>query len=46
MSTRFEIPHFEIPRLRTLARHATPHVIEGTASSRASASPGSCCSRR
>ncbi len=30
MSTRFEIPHFEIPRLRTLARHATPHVIEGT----------------
>lgn len=30
MSTRFEIPHFEIPRLRTLARHAAPHVIEGT----------------
>ncbi len=30
MSTRFEIPHFEIPRLRTLARHAIPHVIEGT----------------
>ena len=30
MSTRSEIPHFEIPRLRTLARHATPHVIEGT----------------
>src|SRR2546429_9406018 len=24
------IPHFEIPRLRTLARHAIPHVIEGT----------------
>src|SRR5919198_648595 len=30
MSTRFEIPHFEIPRLRTLARHAAPHVLEGT----------------
>src|SRR5918996_5931692 len=30
MSTRFEIPHFEIPRLRTLARHAVPHVVEGT----------------
>src|SRR5919198_2966460 len=30
MSTRFEIPHFEIPRLRTLARHAAPHVVEGT----------------
>jgi hypothetical protein len=30
MSTRFEIPHFEMPRLRTLARHAAPHVIEGT----------------
>ena len=30
MSTRLEIPHFEMPRLRTLARHAVPHVIEGT----------------
>jgi hypothetical protein len=30
MSTRLEIPHFEIPRLRTLARHAVPHVLEGT----------------
>jgi hypothetical protein len=30
MSTLLEIPHFEIPRLRTLARHAVPHVIEGT----------------
>ncbi|HMF04578.1 MAG TPA: VC0807 family protein [Acidimicrobiia bacterium] len=30
MSTRLEIPHFEIPRLRTLARHAAPHVVEGT----------------
>ena len=30
MTTPFEIPHFEIPRLRTLARHAVPHVIEGT----------------
>ena len=30
MSTRFEIPRFEMPRLRTLARHAAPHVIEGT----------------
>ena len=30
MSTRFEIPNFEMPRLRTLARHAAPHVIEGT----------------
>ena len=30
MSTGLEIPHFEIPRLRTLARHAVPHVIEGT----------------
>ena len=30
MSTRFEIPHFEIPRLRTLARHAAPQVVEGT----------------
>ncbi|HYV59528.1 MAG TPA: VC0807 family protein [Acidimicrobiia bacterium] len=30
MATRFEIPHFEMPRLRTLARHAAPHVIEGT----------------
>src|SRR3989440_10727887 len=30
MPTRLEIPHFEIPRLRTLARHAVPHVIEGT----------------
>jgi hypothetical protein len=30
MTTRLEIPHFEIPRLRTLARHAVPHVIEGT----------------
>jgi hypothetical protein len=29
MSTRFEIPHFEIPRLSTLARHAVPHVVEG-----------------
>jgi hypothetical protein len=30
MSTHLEIPHFEIPRLRTLARHAVPHVLEGT----------------
>ena len=30
MSTRFEIPHFEMPRLRTLARHALPHVVEST----------------
>src|SRR4029453_12871403 len=30
MTTAFEKPHFEIPRLRTLARHAVPHVIEGT----------------
>jgi hypothetical protein len=30
MSTHFEIPHFEMPRLRTLARHAAPHVVEGT----------------
>jgi hypothetical protein len=30
MSTRFEIPHFEIPRLSTLARHVVPHVVEGT----------------
>jgi hypothetical protein len=30
MSTRLEIPHFEMPRLRTLARHAAPHVVEGT----------------
>jgi hypothetical protein len=30
MSNRLEIPHFEIPRLRTLARHAVPHVLEGT----------------
>jgi hypothetical protein len=30
MSTRFDIPHFEVPRLRTLARHALPHVLEGT----------------
>ncbi len=30
MTTRFEIPHFEMPRLRTLARHAAPHVVEGT----------------
>jgi hypothetical protein len=30
MSTHFEIPHFEMPRLRTLARHAVPHVVEGT----------------
>lgn len=30
MSTRFEIPHFEMPRLRTLARHAVPHVVEST----------------
>ena len=30
MSTLPAIPHFEIPRLRTLARHAVPHVIEGT----------------
>jgi hypothetical protein len=30
MSTLLEIPHFEIPRLRTLARHAAPHVVEGT----------------
>jgi len=30
MTTPFEIPRFEIPRLRTLARHAVPHVIEGT----------------
>ena len=30
MTAPFEIPHFEIPRLRTLARHAVPHVIEGT----------------
>src|SRR5262249_59262586 len=27
---RLEIPHFEMPRLRTLARHAAPHVVEGT----------------
>jgi hypothetical protein len=30
MSTRLEIPHFEMPRLRTLARHAAPHVVEST----------------
>jgi hypothetical protein len=30
MTAAFEKPHFEIPRLRTLARHAVPHVIEGT----------------
>ena len=30
MTTLSAIPHFEIPRLRTLARHAVPHVIEGT----------------
>jgi hypothetical protein len=30
MSNHFEIPHFEMPRLRTLARHAAPHVVEGT----------------
>jgi hypothetical protein len=30
MTTPFEIPHFEMPRLRTLARHAIPHVVEGT----------------
>jgi hypothetical protein len=24
------LPHFEIPRLRDLARHALPHVLEGT----------------
>jgi hypothetical protein len=30
MSNHFEIPRFEMPRLRTLARHAAPHVVEGT----------------
>lgn len=30
MTTLLEIPHFEMPRLRTLARHAIPHVLEGT----------------
>jgi len=30
MSTLLEIPHFEMPRLRTLARHAAPHVVEST----------------
>src|SRR5262249_12533055 len=30
MSTPFEIPHFEIPRLRTLARHAAPHAVAST----------------
>jgi hypothetical protein len=30
MSNLLEIPHFEMPRLRTLARHAVPHVVEST----------------
>jgi hypothetical protein len=30
MTTLRELPHFEMPRLRTLARHAVPHVLEGT----------------
>jgi hypothetical protein len=30
MSKHLDIPHFEVPRLRTLARHAFPHVLEAT----------------
>lgn len=30
MSNLLEIPHYEMPRLRTLARHAAPHLVEGT----------------